>query len=216
MSIRNHFLAGLAVAIPLAVTVLLISWLVRKVDGLIKPLIPEKYNPDTYLSFHVPGIGLLISIIFIWFLGVMAKNFFGAKLLGLGEWFLHKVPFVNTIYGTVKQIVTAVTSQKDRAFQEVCLIEYPRKGLYAIGFITKDLGGAPAKVLEKGFVCVFVPTTPNPTSGFLLFVKRDELDILDMTPEEGIKMIISSGMVSSSKELEELTEESPDKTGFLA
>ncbi len=207
-SMRNHFLAGLAVAIPVAVTVLLISWLVGKVDGWVKPLIPEQFNPDTYLPFSVPGIGLVISIVIIWMLGVIATNFFGSKLLGLGERILHRVPFVSTIYGTMKQIVTAVTNQKDRAFQEVCLIEYPRKGLYAIGFITKELRGAPSKVLKNGYVCVFVPTTPNPTSGFLLFAKRDDLDILDMTPEEGIKMIISSGMVASSEELEELTEES--------
>ncbi len=205
-SMRNHFLAGLAVVIPIAVTIFLIGLVVRKVDSWVKPLIPPQYNPDTYLNFPVPGIGLLISIIMIWFLGVVATNFFGSRLLRLGESLLERVPVVRPIYGTIKQIVTAITSQKDRAFQEVCLVEYPRKGLYAIGFITKELGGAPAHVLGGGYVSVFVPTTPNPTSGFLLFVKRSDLSVLDMTVEEGIKMVISSGMVASERELLALTD----------
>ncbi len=204
-SIRNHFLAGVAVAIPIAVTVFLIGGVVVKVDGFVKPLIPPEFNPDTYLKFPVPGIGLLISFVTLWFLGVIATNFFGARLLRLGENLLGRVPIVRPVYGTLKQIVAAVTSQKDRAFQEVCLIEYPRKGLFAIGFITKELGGAPARVLQNGYVSVFVPTTPNPTSGFLLFAKRTDLEVLDMTVEEGIKMVISSGVVASENELMEMT-----------
>ena len=103
-----------------------------------------------------------------------------------------------------KQIINTVAKQKERAFRDVCLIEYPRKGLYAIGFITADLSGAPAKILPDGYVCVFVPTTPNPTSGFLLFVKEKDAKILDMTPEEGANMIISGGMVSSNNNFDKL------------
>jgi len=118
------------------------------------------------------------------------------------ERLLARVPVVAPVYNALKQIVTTVAQQKDRAFRDVCLLEYPRKGLYAIGFVTADLSGAPAQKLPKGYVCVFVPTTPNPTSGFLLFVKESDIQILDMTPEEGAKMIISGGMVSSNEELE--------------
>ena len=112
------------------------------------------------------------------------------------------MPVVSPVYNAVKQIVTTVAEQKDRAFRDVCLLEYPRPGLWAIGFVTADLAGAPAKVLPKGHVCVFVPTTPNPTSGFLLFSKEEDIKILDMTPEEGAKMIISGGMVSSNDMIE--------------
>ena len=114
---------------------------------------------------------------------------------------MARVPVVSPVYNALKQIVTTVAQQKDRAFRDVCLLEYPRKGLYAIGFVTADLTGAPADKLPDGYVCVFVPTTPNPTSGFLLFVKETDIEILDMTPEEGAKMIISGGMVSSNEEL---------------
>ena len=111
------------------------------------------------------------------------------------------MPVVSPVYNAIKQIVTTVAAQKDRAFRDVCMLEYPRKGFYAIGFVTADLSGSPAEKLPEGYVCVFVPTTPNPTSGFLLFVKESDLIILDMTPEEGAKMIISGGMVSSNADL---------------
>lgn len=119
---------------------------------------------------------------------------------------LARVPVISPIYNGLKQILNTIAQQKDRAFRDVCLIEYPRKGLWAIGFVTADLSGAPEEKLadkNKDFVCVFVPTTPNPTSGFLLFVPTDDIILLDMTPEEGAKMIISGGMVSSNEALEE-------------
>ena len=117
-----------------------------------------------------------------------------------------RVPVVSNLYRTLKQIVVTMAHQKDKAFKDVCLLEYPRKGLYAIGFVTADLKGAPKEHLKDDFVCVFVPTTPNPTSGFLLFVKRKDIQILDMTPEEGAKMIISGGMVATNEDLEDMPE----------
>jgi uncharacterized membrane protein len=121
-------------------------------------------------------------------------------VIGYGERIVARLPIVSNIYGALKQIVNVVAAQKDTAFKEVCLLEYPRPGLWAVGFITSDLKGAPKSHLEPGHVCVFVPTTPNPTSGFLLFSKRSDLKILDMTPEEGVKLIISGGMVASNNE----------------
>lgn len=199
---RNSFFTGVVIALPIMATALGIYWIVTNVDGLIKPLLPAQYLPEWL--FKVPGVGLIISVIALWMLGTLATNFFGRQILRLGESILNRVPFVSYIYKTVKQIVVTIAQQSERAFKDVCLIEYPRKGLYAIGFVTSDLRGAPAQVLPPGQVCVFVPTTPNPTSGFLLFVPRDEIIILDMTPEEGAKMIISGGMVVSNEELKQL------------
>lgn len=199
LSLRNSFFTGVAVALPIGATVWVISLIINFFDHTVKPLIPTQYVPDWL--YAIPGLGLLVSIVALWMLGALATNFFGSRLLKFGENILGRVPFVSTIYNTVKQIVSAVTQQKDRAFKEVCLFEYPRKGLHAIGFITSDLKGAPAEHLKEGYVCVFVPTTPNPTSGFLLFVKREEVTILDMSVEEGAKMIISGGMVTSNEDL---------------
>lgn len=203
-SIRNSFFAGVVVALPIGLTIWVISAFVGFVDNSVLPLIPKavvELFPEFLRNIHVPGLGILISVVALWGLGVIATNFFGSRLLRLGERILSRVPVVSNIYNAVKQIVVTMAHQKERAFRDVCLLEYPRKGLWAIGFVTADLKGAPADVLPDGHVCVFVPTTPNPTSGFLLFVKKKDITILDMTPEEGAKMIISGGMVTSNDDL---------------
>jgi len=199
--IRNRFFTGVIIALPVIATVMGVSWIVQKIDNNVLRFIPGPWNPKTYLGFDIPGLGLIISIILLFLLGVIASNFIGNSVIKAGERLLARVPVVSPVYNALKQIVTTVAQQKDRAFRDVCLLEYPRKGLYAIGFVTADLSGAPAEKLPKGYVCVFVPTTPNPTSGFLLFVKETDIEILDMTPEEGAKMIISGGMVSSNEAL---------------
>lgn len=200
--IRNRFFTGIIIALPIVATVMSVSWFVQKIDNNVLGLIPKQWNPKTYLGFDIPGLGIFIAIIILVFLGVIASNFIGKSVIKAGERLLARVPVVSPVYNAVKQIVTTVAEQKDRAFKEVCLLEYPRPGLWAIGFVTADLAGAPAKVLPSGYVCVFVPTTPNPTSGFLLFSKEEDIKILDMTPEEGAKMIISGGMVSSNEMIE--------------
>ena len=186
-------------AIPIAATFLAVSWVVSKIDANVFRIIPARLNPETYLGFAVPGLGLVISVILLFLLGIVASNFIGKSLIKSGENLLARVPVVSPIYNSLKQIVQTVAAQKDRAFRDVCLIEYPKKDVWAIGFVTADLSGEPAKALGDDMVCVFVPTTPNPTSGFLLFVQKDNIQILDMTPEEGAKMIISGGMVSGSE-----------------
>ena len=199
--IRNRFFTGVIIALPIIATVMGVSWIVQKIDNNVLRFLPRPWNPKTYLGFDIPGLGLIIAIILIFLLGVIASNFIGNSVIKAGERLLARVPVVSPIYNALKQIVTTVAQQKDRAFRDVCLLEYPRKGLYAIGFVTADLSGAPADKLPEGYVCVFVPTTPNPTSGFLLFVKETDIEILDMTPEEGAKMIISGGMVSSNDDI---------------
>jgi len=193
---RNRFFTGVIVALPIMATFLAVSWIVTKIDANVFRILPGQLNPKTYLGFAIPGLGLIISIIILFLLGIIASNFIGKSLLKAGENLLGRVPVVSSVYNSLKQIVQTVADQKDRAFRDVCLIEYPKKDVWAIGFVTADLTGEPAKALGDDMVCVFVPTTPNPTSGFLLFVKKDSIQILDMTPEEGAKMIISGGMVS--------------------
>ena len=208
---RNRFFTGVIVALPIGATIWLITVFVRFVDDSVLGLVPPELNPNILIremtGLNIPGLGIIIAIIALFFLGVFVSNFFGTSILKAGERILARVPFVSNVYNAVKQIVNTVAQQKDRAFKEVCLIEYPRKGLWAVGFVTADLKGAPADHLQKDYVCVFVPTTPNPTSGFLLFTKRTDIKILNMTPEEGAKMIISGGMVSSNEELDVIEDE---------
>lgn len=199
-SIRNGIITGIIVVLPVAATITFISWVVTGVDSFVLKYLPPVWNPKNYIGFAIPGIGLLMGLVGLWLLGTLASNFIGRSVIGYGERIVARLPVVSNIYGALKQIVNVVAAQKDTAFKEVCLLEYPRPGLWAIGFITSDLKGAPKAHLKEGFVCVFVPTTPNPTSGFLLFSKREDLQILDMTPEEGVKLIISGGMVSSNQE----------------
>jgi len=180
-SIRNGIITGIIVVLPVAATVTFISWVVTGVDGVVLKYLPPRWNPKNVIGFAIPGIGLMIGMVGLWILGTLASNFIGRSVIGFGERMVSRVPLVSNIYGALKQIVNVVAAQKDTAFQEVCLLEYP---------------------------CVFVPTTPNPTSGFLLFSKREDLKVLDMTPEEGVKLIISGGMVASN---EEGVEETPSK-----
>ncbi|MEP6341934.1 MAG: DUF502 domain-containing protein [Maricaulaceae bacterium] len=199
-SIRNGIITGIIVVLPVAATITFISWIVTGVDGFVLRYLPTSWNPENFIGVAVPGIGLLIGLMGLWVLGTLASNFIGRSVIGFGERIVSRVPLVSNIYGALKQIVNVVAAQKDTAFQEVCLIEYPRPGLWAVGFITADLKGAPREHLDDGHVCVFVPTTPNPTSGFLLFSQKNDLKVLDMTPEEGVKLIISGGMVASNEE----------------
>ncbi len=200
--LRNKFLTGLIVALPLFVTILGISWIVGGVDTYVIGLIPDAVRVNPWINFilAIPGLGLIIVMISLVILGSFATNFIGTSVIRAGERLLARVPVVSNVYNFFKQIVATVAQQSDRSFKEVVLIEYPKKGLWAVAFVTANLQGAPRDVLGAGYVCVFVPTTPNPTSGFLLFVKRADMVVLDMTPEEGAKMIISGGMVSSNND----------------
>lgn len=210
--LRNRFIAGVLVALPIVAVIWLLSKLIGTIDNAVWSLVPPRFNPKNYWDFPFWGLSLVMAIVGLTLLGIFVSNRVGTRILGFGESILARVPVISPIYNGIKQILNTIAQQKDRAFRDVCLIEYPRKGIWAIGFVTADLSGAPEKELGptgKDFVCVFVPTTPNPTSGFLLFVPTDELKLLDMTPEEGAKMIISGGMVSSNEALDEYVPTQP-------
>jgi uncharacterized membrane protein len=193
---RNYFLAGILVTAPLGITIYLVWIFLQFMDSLVKELLPKEYNPDLYLPFSVPGFGLLISILFFVFVGWFARNYFGRLIINLYEYVMNRVPVIRNIYGAIKQISETIMASQSQAFREVVLMEYPRKGVWSIGFVTNTSEGEIQRVTEGETVNVFVPTTPNPTSGYLLFVPKKDLYYLDMSVEEGVKMVVSAGIIS--------------------
>lgn len=194
----NYFLTGLVIAGPIGIT-LYIAWsLIGFVDAFVKPLIPAQYNPDSYLPVHVPGFGLAVAVVFIMILGFLGANLVGRSFVQMGERIFSRVPMVSTLYSGLKQIFETVVTQRNKSFTQVGLIQYPRPGLWAIVLIsTEAKGEVAAKVHgDEPVMSCFLPTTPNPTSGFLLFVPASEVTLLDMSTEEAAKLIISAGLVS--------------------
>lgn len=197
--LRNYFLTGFIVCAPLAITAYLTWSFIGWADSWVKPYIPPIYNPDTYLPFAVPGFGLIVALVMITLIGFMTANFIGRTIVNYGEYLLGRMPLVRSLYRGLKQILETVLSERSNSFKKVGLIEYPRRGLWAIVFIATEGGGeVQAKVgPESGpTVAVFLPTTPNPTSGFLLFVPKDDIIELSMSVEDGAKLVISAGLVS--------------------
>lgn len=210
--LRNYFLTGFIVCAPLAVTAYLTWSFIGWADSWVKPYIPEIYNPDTYLPFSVPGFGLVVALILITLIGFMTANFIGRTIVSYGEYLLGRMPLVRNIYSVLKQILETVLSERTNTFKQVGLIQYPRPGLWAIVFIATDTEGEIQEELERKTgqtTAVFLPTTPNPTSGFLLFVPKSDIKILSMTVEEGAKLVISAGLVTPEyqKRLAALAEE---------
>lgn len=196
--LRNYFLTGLVVAAPIGITLYLTLAIIDTIDRNFKPLIPAAYNPENYLPISLPGLGIIVMIFLLTSLGFLAANFMGKALIRIGERILNRMPVVRSVYNTLKQIFETVISQDKNSFKEVVLVEYPRKGIWAIAFISGENKGEIQKKLEADVVNVFLPTTPNPTSGFLLFVPRQDVIILDMSPDEGAKYVISAGLVDPS------------------
>lgn len=194
--IRGYFLAGILVTAPIGIT-FYISWLlIRWVDSKVTPLLPAAYNPETYLPFAVPGLGLVIVFVTLTFIGWATAGMVGRLWTRVSEKTLARMPVIRSIYGAVKQITETILQQQSNAFRQVVLFEYPRRGSWAIGFITGQTQGEVQNLTQDDVVNVFLPTTPNPTSGYLLFIPRKELVVLGMTVEEGIKMVVSGGIVT--------------------
>lgn len=197
--LRTYFFTGIIVAAPIGLTVYITSWFIDLVDTWFVPLLPEQYQPDQLLPFNIPGLGLIIALVLLTVLGALAANFFGQALLTLTERVVERMPVVRSIYSALKQIFETVLSQSNTSFREVALVEYPRLGSYTLAFITSgprsDLPGLEGREM----IGVFVPTTPNPTGGFFLYLPREEVRVLDMTVEDGLKMIVSFGIVEPSK-----------------
>jgi len=194
--LRTNLLAGILITAPIGITFYL-SWLVIGwIDGKVTPIIPEKYNPETYLPFSIPGLGLVVAIAILIVIGAVTKGVIGRWLLHTSESLLARMPVIRSVYGAVKQIFETIMKQQSEAFRQVVLFEYPRRGSWALGFITGQTQGEVQNLTEDEVVNVFLPTTPNPTSGYLLFISKKDLVMLDMTVEEGIKMVVSGGIVT--------------------
>lgn len=197
--IRNNFLTGTIICAPVAITIWL-SWsLIRWADSWVKPYIPMRINPDSYLTFAVPGFGLLFAAIFITIIGFLAKNLIGRSIVNFGESILHRMPLVRSVYKGLKQLFETVLREQSSSFKKVGLIEYPSPGLWSLVFVSTDVKGEIAfRLNEKGeeMVAVFVAPAPVPTAGFLVFVPRSKITLLDMSPEDGAKMLLSAGLVS--------------------
>lgn len=193
--IKNYFLTGLLVILPIFVTVYVIWFLIRVMDVVLK-YIPPKYLPETYLPFQIPGLGLILVIILIFAVGLLTRNLAGRRVVHIWENMVNRIPLVRIIYLGVKQLLEAFFIQKNQAFKRVALLEYPRRGVYVIGFITGESKGEVQSKTNKNMINVFVPTTPNPTSGFYIIIPEDELIILNMTVEDAFKLIISGGIFS--------------------
>ncbi|MGB5091736.1 MAG: DUF502 domain-containing protein [Parvibaculum sp.] len=193
--LRNYFLTGVVVASPIGLTIWITRSFIDLVDTWFTPLIPEQYRPDNYLPFDIPGLGLIIALVLLTLLGALTANIFGRSIISFAENLVNRMPVVRSIYNALKQIFETVISQSGSSFQKVGLIEYPRVGLYSLVFISTTSENEIAARVGEELVSVFLPTTPNPTSGFLLFVPRRQVIVLDMTIEDGAKMIISAGLV---------------------
>lgn len=200
--LRTYFLTGLIVTAPVAITFWILVGFIELVDGKVVPLIPPAYNPQTYLEkylgteVYVPGIGLIVVFLGLTLIGFFAAGLLGRMVVRSGENLVNRMPVVRSVYGALKQIFQTVLESSSQSFREVVLVEYPRRGIWAIAFITSTTEGEVQSTIADPVVNIFLPTTPNPTSGFLLFVPRSELVVLDMTVEEGIKMVVSAGIVT--------------------
>ncbi|NCO02897.1 MAG: DUF502 domain-containing protein [Alphaproteobacteria bacterium] len=194
--LKGFFLAGILVTAPISITVYVTWGFLNFLDSKITPLIPAAYNPNTYLPFSMPGLGLLIAVIFFISVGFITRNFLGRLLVRVSEYIVERLPVISTIYGAVKQIFETVMASQSDAFKEVVMFEYPRKGLWVMGFVTGQTKGEVQALTSSEVVNVFLPTTPNPTSGFLLFVPKKDLTFMKMGVEEGIKMIVSGGIIT--------------------
>lgn len=194
--IRGYFLGGILITAPISITLYLAWALVTLIDRNVERLIPPAYNPEQYLPFSVPGIGLVIVILGLTLIGFLMANFLGRYLITLSERILDRLPVIRGIYSAIKQIMETIFASKEQAFREVVLVEYPRRGMWVIGFLVGKTRGEVQNTIDHDLVNVFIPTTPNPTSGFLVFIPREDIHTVNMSVDEGIKMVISAGIVT--------------------
>ena len=195
--LRRDFLTGLVVLIPIVLTVYLVWSVISFIDKVVIPIIPPRYNPLDLFEIYVPGLGVFLFLITTTLIGSIASGFLGRQAIYLGEKILSRTPVVSTIYSSIKQIIQAVFKPNGTSFKQPCLVEYPKKGVWAVAFISTETFGEIKKKINIGpLVTVFLPTTPNPTSGFMLFVPKKDLIRLDMNIEEGMKLVISGGIIS--------------------
>lgn len=193
--LRAYFFTGILVTAPVAITLYMAYKFIFWVDRIVNQLMPPQFKFDDVLPFTIPGLGLIVLVVALTIVGMFAAGFMGRFFLRLGEWIVYKVPLVSSVYSVLKQIFETFFSSKTQAFDKVVLLEYPRKGIWILGFVSSELKGEVKNKFDKEMLNVFIPTTPNPTSGFLIFVPKEETIELEMSVEEGLKFVISGGLV---------------------
>ena len=193
--LKQIFLTGLAVTIPIGLTLYILFFLIDIMDGLLK-VIPIKYHPDTLIGTHIPGLGIIVTLALVFICGLVTTSYVGYKIVRSGEDLVDRIPFVRSLYKAIKQISDNMFMDQRKSFKKVVLVEFPRKGIYTIGFVT----GVPSLEVQKktgqNSISVFIPTTPNPTSGYLVIVPEEELVQMEMSVEEALTFIISVGIIT--------------------
>ena len=198
-TIKKNMTAGLLVTVPVAFTYIILEFVITRVDGLMVPIVSKiigEKGMEIFKAYSVPGMGFLLLVLFIFFIGLIATNFFGKKVFEVGEFVLHKIPLVRVIYTTIKKVVDMISQSQTPTVEKMVLGTYPRSPLKTIGIVACDTRGMVLKMIGKRSVNVFVPTSPNPTTGFIIHVPIEDVNFLEMTVEEGLKMIISFGVVA--------------------
>ena len=192
---KKYLITGLLIWIPLVITLWVLKLIVDTLDQSLL-LLPEQWRTESFLGVHIPGLGVILTLVIVIATGVFATNFFGARLVQLGHELLHRIPVVNSIYSSVKQISDTLFSSSGQAFRKALLVQWPREGMWTIAFLTGTPGGDALRHLQGDFVSVYVPTTPNPTSGFFVMLARADVIELDMSVDAALKYIISMGVVA--------------------
>ena len=195
LKIRSWFITGILVLTPIILTVYVAWAFITFVDNLVVPLVPINYRPSNYLPFSIPGLGLIIVFTFTTLVGSLATGLFGRTLIRIWENILNRMPVVRSVYSAIKQILETVMAAQSDAFRQAVLVQYPRKDIWAIGFVTGSTKGEVGNNVSEKMINVFMPTTPNPTSGFLLFFPEKDLIYLKMSVEDALKLVVSGGMV---------------------
>jgi len=213
-SIKKNMIAGLLITVPAGLTFLVLRFVIRNLDSAMEPIITRVVGPKGMQwleQYPVPGVGFLFIVVFIILVGLVATNFFGRKLVQFGEDLLHKIPFVRVIYTSIKKVIDTVSQTESPTFEKMVLLTYPRPPLKVLGIVSCDTRGEINAKIPGNLVNVFIPTSPNPTTGFLIMVPRDEMEFLEMSVEDGLKMIISFGMVNAEIKLDDLPGSFPDE-----
>ena len=206
-SIRRWLLAGLLVLVPLVITLAVLNWIVSTLDQTLL-ILPGVWHPDKLLGFHIPGFGVLLMLVIVLLMGAIASNFFGKRLVQWGNSLLSRIPIVRSIYSSVKQVSDTLFSENGNAFRKALLVQWPREGVWTIGFLTGLPGGDVVNHLPGEYLSVYVPTTPNPTCGYFVMLKKSDCIELQMSVDEALTYVISMGVVAPAKRAEKMPAQS--------
>ncbi len=196
---KRYFLAGLAVLMPLVITYLILKFLVVSADALVLSFIPKRFWPNELIGVDIPGLGLIVTIVMIIAMGMLTRHYMGRKFVKLGDHIMSKIPLGAGIYNATKQFMNTFISDKEQQFKSVVVVEYPRRGSWVMGFVTKSPSKEILDVDEREWVTIFIPTTPNPTSGFLIMAPKNETKSVDLSTDEAFKFIVSAGYLQGEK-----------------